>query len=454
MSAVPSLDPERLLTVIAAMPLAATYWVAYSGGLDSSVLLHAMAALRERLPGALRAIHVHHGLQHEADAWAAHCRRSCDRLGVPLEVCELALVPRPGESLEAFARAARYQAMAGAIGAGDMLLTAHHQDDQAETVLLHLLRGSGVDGLAAMPRVMRWRRGYLARPLLDWSRQQLRGYAEQARLEWVDDPSNRETAFDRNYLRREIVPRLKTRWPATAAAFARSAGHCADARRLLRDLAEIDLSAAGGGGPDRLKVAVLERLTPARRRNLLRHWIRRQGMPVPGAAAIERILSEVAGAGCDRTPVFRWRGAEVRRFRGELYLMPPLPSAPDPSLRLDWKGDAPLPLPDALGRLSLREIRGEGIDHQIWRKGHIQVGFRQGGERGHPCGQAHHRTLKHLFQAWGIPPWLRDRIPLIFIDGRLAAVAGEGVFQPFCATPDAMAVSVIHTRPTRPVPKN
>jgi len=446
-SSTQAFSPERLLTLIEGMPPASIYWVAYSGGLDSSVLLHALASVRGQLVGELRAIHIHHGLQPEADAWTAHCRAACERLGVPLTVCALGLEPLPGKSLEAVAREARYQAIAGMMGKGEMLFTAHHQDDQAETVLLHLLRGSGVDGLAAMPPLKPWRKGYLARPLLAFTRQQLRDYAAQAGLEWIEDPSNLDTSLDRNYLRREILPRLKERWPATPAAFARSAGHCADARGLLRDLAEIDLATAEGGGSDRLSLRALKKLSRARQRNLLRQWIRRQGFPVPDAGHIERIVIEVAGAGRDRMPMLKWQDTEVRRFRDELFLMRPLPAVPDPNIRFDWDGETPLTLPGGLGTLAIRKIRGEGIDPQRWRSGSIQVAFREGGERCRPCGQAHHRTLKHLFQEAGLPPWLRDRTPLIFIDRRLAAIPGLVVCHPFCARPDVQALEIRHTRP-------
>ncbi|HYN76777.1 MAG TPA: tRNA lysidine(34) synthetase TilS, partial [Lamprocystis sp. (in: g-proteobacteria)] len=213
-------------------------WVAYSGGLDSTALLHAAGAVREHLPGALWAVHIDHGLSPESRRWGEHCRAVSAGLGVAFHCRRVELKPVPGESLEAVARAARYGELAALLGPGDLLLTAHHQDDQAETLLLALLRGSGVHGLAAMPFAVDLGLGHLVRPLLGVSRADLGRYAHTRGLTWVDDPSNRESAMDRNYLRNRVMPLLRERWPAVSATLSRSAGHCAAAADL------VDLAAA------------------------------------------------------------------------------------------------------------------------------------------------------------------------------------------------------------------
>lgn len=407
--------PARLAARLAALPVPPRYWVAYSGGLDSSVLLHALAVIRQDLPAPLIALHLDHGLQAGSGQWAAHCREICQGLGIPLRERALGLAPRPGESLEALAREARRAAFQAALGHGDLLLTAQHQDDQAETLLLQLLRGAGLAGLAAMPALVALPPGYLARPLLGFGRAQLHAYAEAAGLTWVEDPSNADRAFDRNYLRHELMPRLARRWPAHGETLARAARHCAEAQGLIDDLAREDLARCQGRRPGSLLVSALERLEPPRRRALLRHWIRVRGFATPNAPRLERILKDVAGAAPDRTPRVSWPGVEVRRYRDELFILPPLP--PPPRESLSWEEPAiPLELPPGLGRL--RWV-GEGVPD-----GPLGVSFRAGGERCPLPGGAGHRSLKKLFQARGVPDWLRSHVPLIQgRDGRLA-VAG------------------------------
>ncbi len=422
---------QRLLEIVSTFPKASCWWVAYSGGLDSQVLLHALAALRSHavIP-PIRALHVHHGLQPEADAWAEQCRRYCEQQEIPLRVLPVTVAPARGESLEAVAREQRYRAFAEQMGAGDLLLTAHHQDDQAETVLLQLLRGSGLAGLAAMPACAAFGPGHHVRPLLGFARTQLAEYARAEGLSWVEDPSNRNRAFDRNYLRQEVIPLLARRWPSLGRTVSRTARHCAEAQRLIDGLAATDLAQLPRKG-NRLEVAGLAALPAPRARAVLRAWIRDCGLPLPDAAHLDRVLGEVVTARPDRNPVVRWPGAELRRFRGRLWLSPPLPAF-DPAAVLEWDGEAPLELPAGLGRLCV-ESGGGGIAQQAWRDGKIRVHYRAGGERCRPVGQDMTRSLKKLFQERGIPPWLRERVPLITIDGELAAVGDLWLCRPFQA---------------------
>ncbi|NNG62887.1 tRNA lysidine(34) synthetase TilS, partial [Pseudomonas fragi] len=257
---------------------AGAWHVALSGGLDSTVLLHVLAQLRQtRSLPPLSAIHVHHGLQAAADEWPAHCQALCNALGVPLQVVHVHV--QAGASLERAAREARYQAFVTLTRAQEVLLTGQHRDDQAETLLFRLLRGAGVSGLAAMPRQRRLGEGNLCRPLLDVSRTDLEAYAREHSLGWIEDPSNQQTDFSRNYLRHEIFPLLTRRWPQAAASMARSAAHCAEAQGLLDDLARQDLQAAGAVsefdwlGLPSLELAPITCLSPARQRNALRYWL-------------------------------------------------------------------------------------------------------------------------------------------------------------------------------------
>ncbi len=408
------------------------YWLAYSGGLDSHVLLHALHALMARQPGlTLGAVHVHHGLHAAADQWAAHCMAVCAALDIPCRVLHVQARPAVGESPEDAARRARYQALQGVVGAGECLLTAHHQDDQAETLLLQLLRGSGVAGLAGMPACAAFGAGLLARPLLTHNRAELRDYAEHHGLRWVEDDSNAETGFDRNYLRHEILPRLRARWPAVAAALTRSAGHCAAATDLLQTLATQDLAGLRGPTPDTLAIDRLQTLEVARQDNALRAWLRELDLPTPSTAHLRQVRTALLAAAADAMPCVRWPGAELRRYRKLLYAMPPLP-AHDAGQALDWDLYQPLTLPDGAGRLQVALSSGHGLDAAL-RGRRIEVRFRRGGEICKPVGRGHHHDLRKLFQEAGVPAWRRERIPLLYVDGELAAVVGLWVCEPYQA---------------------
>lgn len=414
-------------------PSVSRYWIAYSGGLDSHVLLHAMSALRPVLPNSVvHAVHINHGLQHNAQQWEQHCAQVCAVLQIPYTSLTVNAHPAPGESPEAAARHARYTALGTLIEPGDCLLTAHHQDDQAETMLLQLLRGAGPHGLAAMPASTNFGKGQHLRPLLGFTHAQLKAYAEQHGLHWIDDQSNLNTDFDRNYLRHEIIPRLRARWPAAARTLARSAQHAADAAHLLDDFAQDDLVAVQGPSPATLIVSSLQELSAARQRNVLRGWLDKLGLPLPNAAHIKHILTDIVMAAPDSNPLVHWPGAEVRRYRDLIYVMQPL-MPHDPSQIIAWDLSGPLTLPSGLGELSYTRAQGAGIKATLCQDQTITVRFRRGGERCRPVGRQHSHELRKLFQERGIPPWQRDRVPLIYIDEQLAAVVGLWVCHPLQA---------------------
>jgi tRNA(Ile)-lysidine synthase len=430
---------EPLLQQLQRHPTPPAYWVAYSGGLDSHVLLHALASLRGRLDAGIGAVHVNHGLQADAECWEIHCRRICEGLGVRYASLQVAAAAAAGESPEAAARAARYAALADWLPARHCLLTAQHQDDQAETLLLQLLRGSGVHGLAAMPAMALLGAGQHQRPLLAFTRAELQHYAVSRRLDWIEDPSNTDTGFDRNYLRQLIMPLLRARWPAVAASLSRSALHCAEAAELVGQLGDEDCRNAAGRQHGSLSLAGVCALPQARQRNVLRHWIRQATGAVPSTAVLARIVNDVLTSRRDSGPCVRWGGHEVRRYRDELYLLQQS-VVPVPGQRLDWSMTGPLPVPG--GTLRVTPVTGSGIRAAALAAGGVQVAWRQGGERCQPAGRDHRHALKKLFQEQGIPPWERERVPLIYIGGTLAAVAGLWVCEPFQAGPDEPGLRV------------
>jgi tRNA(Ile)-lysidine synthase len=336
------------------------------------------------------------------------------------------------KGLEAAARQARYRVFEQVVGEGDVLLTAHHRDDQAETLLLQLLRGGGVHGLAAMPRQRPLGRGRLIRPLLGVTRDTLKAYAEGQGLTWIDDPSNFDISLDRNYLRHELLPQLAERRGGIREVLARSAGHFAESARLLDELAALDRQQVQGNG-NRLSVAALTALSPERCRNLLRYHLRRLGLPLPQHKHLQRILEEVLTAAEDAGPVVSWPGAEVRRYRGYLHCMPPLPALPDTAVLSEWDGGEALKLPQGPGQLTLECREGRGVSPSRLKGRTCQFRLRRGGERLQPVGRNEHHALKKLYQECGVPPWERERRPLLYVDGVLAQVAGLWTAAEFAA---------------------
>jgi len=439
---------DRLLHSLQRLAPVAGYHVAYSGGMDSHVLLHAMAALRTRPGVAVSAVHVNHGLHAAADGWQQHCAAVCAALDLPFTALRVQACAQRGESPEAAARAARYRALADWLPAGHGLLSAQHRDDQAETLLIQLLRGSGVHGLAAMPETAALGRGLLLRPLLTEPRAQLRDYAEHAGLQWVEDPSNDDVGFTRNFLRHRILPVLAQRWPAASASLARSAAHQAEAAALLDELAAADLAGAEDAAGT-VSCAHLLALSPARRHNALREWLRRGCGRAPSAAVLERIGTDLLYSRPDAQPCVRWAQHELRRYRDRLYLLgqPQADVSPD---MIDWIPGESLELPGHGGVLRARTVTGAGVRRALVGQQGVRIGRRRGGERCRPAGRAQHHTLKHLFQESAVPPWLRARIPLIYIGDELAAVAGLWTCEPFLAGPDEADILFEWQLATRP----
>ena len=389
--------------------------VALSGGLDSTVLLHLLANLarREALP-PLSAIHIHHGLQTAADAWPAHCRELCAALSVPLQVEHVQVAP--GASLEQAAREARYAAFAARLGVDEVLLTAQHRDDQAETLLFRLLRGAGVQGLSAMPASRPLGTGQLVRPLLNCSRDELLAYAREHGLAWVEDPSNTDERFSRNYLRRQVMPALLRRWPQASANMARSAAHLGEAGQLLDELAQQDVAAAEVPGEfawlglPSLALPALRGLSEPRQRNALRYWLR----PLTAMPGSEHWVGWQAlrDAAVDAAPIWKLAAGELRRSDERLWW-----------LAGDWL-HAPVPVHTEVQGNQQLVLPGNGqvrIDG-ILPVGNWQLGYRRGGEQIFLPGRGH-RDLKRLFNELRVPTFVRDRLPLLRLDNQVVAIA-------------------------------
>lgn len=376
--------------------------VALSGGLDSTTLLHALAK-QWRGRREVRAVHVHHGLQAEADDWAAHCTTLCAQLQVPLQIVRVQVDRSTGEGLEAAARRARHAAFAQVMAPGDVLAAAHHQDDQAETFLLRALRASGPDGLAAMRPWRAFAGGWLWRPWLAVPRSDIAGYAQAQGLRWIEDGSNADVALDRNFLRHQVLPLLRRRWPHADTALARSAALNAQASDLLIQQDQAALQLACSTDPQVLSVSALQSMEPARRARVLRLWVAQCRLPPLPARGIAQFESSLLAARTDAQARFEWEGACLCRWGDLLHagrIVMPLPH----DWRAAWDGREALQLPDG-GRLELRGA--PAFDNPV------QVTARRGGERITLPGRTHSHALKHVLQDAGMPPWQRLQLPLL-----------------------------------------
>ncbi len=426
------LCPDHLAECMAPFLRARRWVVAYSGGCDSHVLLHALLHCRANPKPPLAALHVNHGLSPHADRWQQHCQSCCAQLGVQLEVVRVH-VEKKRAGFEGAARSARYAAFQRSLAPGDVLLLAHHRDDQMETLLLRLLRGAGVKGLQGMPLSRSLGRGCLARPLLQLPRSSLAAYAQQQRLSWVEDESNHDLSLARNYLRQRVLPLLEERWPGYRHSWAVSMERLVESSALQDALGSADLALARPAtlrAGHSVSLPALTQLDPARRNNLLRRWLAGRGLPPPPRSCLEEIGRTLLEARPDSTARIRWADVEMRRYRERLYVFRQAPPPPQSEAGQSWDGRSPLLLEGA-GCLSSAPCRGDGLlPGQA-----LRVRYRRGGERCRPAGAGAQRPLKKLLQEWGVPPWLRERLPLIYAGDQLAAVADLWVCEGWRAPP-------------------
>jgi tRNA(Ile)-lysidine synthase len=413
--------------------------LALSGGIDSMVLLDALARLRDEAPGfELRAVHVDHGLTTGSQSWGLAARQAAESRAVPFEVRRIAIDPGLPGGLEAAARNARRAALADGLADGEVLATAHHADDQLETLLLALVRGAGLAGLAGMGRITPLGRGWHWRPLLELYRAELLEIAQARAIDWCEDPTNRDLGRDRNYLRHAILPPLRARWPKVASAAVRSARHVAVAADLIDALAMEDLRRCSvHSRPD---VGLLATLDAERRLNLLRFWLRLHGLRMPSERRLHAIDTDLLTAAPDRNPVIDFEGdVTLRRYRGRLYVVRDNVAAAREE-RIEWRPDAPLALPGDSGELAL-VAQATGTLDRGQLPARLEVRFRIHGERVQLSGRANATSLGELLRELHVLPWMRDAVPLLFAGETLIAI-GDSTFGTAHAIPAARRVAV------------
>ncbi len=424
----------RLNSVI---PEGSSICVGLSGGMDSVVLLHLLSQLASRHGWRLSALHVHHGISPNADGWADFCAALCERQAIPLHIERVDISPLRQHGIEAAARKLRHAAFARQ--PADLIALAHHADDQAETLLLQLLRGAGVKGVAAMPllKPVSTTMPATVRPLLDITRADLLAYAQQYDLLWIEDESNADASYPRNFLRHQVLPLLEQRFPAYRQTLARSAGHFAEASALLDELAAEDASG------DELTVSSLRARSQPRAKNLLRHYLHSHGAPMPQSVQLANMLRQLIEAQPNAAICVEFGdGWQVQRYQDQVLLLRDL-GAFDPALVLPWQGETELEWPALQCRVAMRPAVGAGISQAKLQRAPVTLRLRSGGESLRPHPNAATRSLKNLLQERGVPPWRRERLPLLYCGDELVSVVGVAVAAEFQAGDGEAALEFI-----------
>ncbi len=412
------------------------YWVALSGGLDSCVLLYLFYLNKKRINQKVQVVYVDHQLQKLSQDWDVFCKALCQDYGFDYQCLKITGSCPKEMSVEEWAREERYKLISDEMEQDDILFTAHHQDDQMETFFLQMLRGSGPRGLVAMPVHKVFFCGYHIRPFLDCSRNDLQLYAKKNGLKYINDPSNEDVRFNRNYLRNKLLPLIKERWPGYKEAVSRLIKHQQEVKLLLDEVADQDLVQALLESSSGIDMKKIEALSISRKKNLIAYWLKQQGLNQPNAKHMEQLINDIFGAAEDKNPCVNWEGVEVRRYRNILYALKPLQEH-NPLETYQWNLNQSLLLDDDC--LSAGLIKGQGIAKKHLDNDVVEVRFRQGGEKIRPYNQKVSKTVKQIFQEKGVLPWYRDRIPLVYVDGQLAVIPGICISELFCADKDENA---------------
>ena len=413
--------------------------VALSGGIDSVVLLHLLHQLQKTQNFTLKASHVHHGLSKNADKWVKFCEKLCSKLSVPLDVHHIKLPQKKSLGIEGEARRLRYEKLL--TSKSDLVVLAHHEDDQAETFLLQLIRGAGVKGLSSMAHFDDARR--LWRPLLNTSRIDIEKYAKKHQFKWVEDESNQNIDFDRNFIRAKILPILNKRFNHITKVISRSSSHLAEAQYLLDDLAKMDLKSCikSTNYNHKLKVKALEKLSNTRAKNILRYWLEINDQMMPSKDLLDELLRQVLTAKKDATiKIHLSKGDEIRRYQDEIYIVPKNKQT-HKNYEMIWAGESEIILPNGQ-KLTFKKVKGKGINLRFLDHKKLKIRNRQGGEFFKPDSKRPTKKIKQLLQESDLPPWERDALPLIFLDDELAFVPYFGIDQKYQVKPQEIGLKI------------
>ena len=414
--------------------------VALSGGVDSVVLLHLLHQLQKTHHYTLKASHVHHGLSKNADKWAKFSEKLCTKLSVPLDVHYIKLPQKKSLGIEGEARRLRYEKLLQS--KTDLVVLAHHEDDQAETFLLQLIRGAGIKGLSSMAHFDDSRR--LWRPLLNTSRTDIESYAKKHKLKWIEDESNLNIDFDRNFIRSKVLPILKNRFSHIIKVISRSSTHLAEAQHLLDDLAKIDLKnyLKSYNYKHKLHVKTLDQLSNSRAKNILRYWLEVNDQLMPSKDLLDELLRQVLTAKKDaELKIQLSKDFEIRRYKDEIYIAEKNQKG-QKNYEIIWKGESEILLPNG-AQLNFKKVKGRGINFKFLDNQKLKIRNRQGGESFKPDSKRPTKKIKQLLQESDLPPWEREFLPLIFIGGELASVPNFGIDIKFQTKPNEVGLVVI-----------
>ncbi len=420
-AATTSLSKESFLSDLNQFSTSEKFWIACSGGMDSSVLLHLFYSSKNKINQDIEVIYVNHGLQEEANDWAVFCEKQSLQYDIPFIQLQVTEGCPKGSSVEAWAREKRYSLIEDVMNKNDVLFTAHHQDDQVETFFLQALRGAGPRGLASMPLVKKYAKALHARPLLKYSRSDLKHYAEENNIIWQNDKSNLDVRYDRNYFRHKLIPVIEQRWPAYKETISRLIKNQNESRILLDEIAKDDIKLAQHKNTRSLDLDVVQKLSTERQKNLIFVWLKEMNLNSPGSKNIDQIVSDIIYSATDKSPCVNWESVEVRRYKNLLYASEMI-SEHNVNIEYTWKPENVLNISDET-LIAISEY-GKGISKLKTENADFVVRYRQGGEKIRPDNLSHSKTVKQLFQEESVLPWLRDRIPLIYINGDLAVIPG------------------------------
>jgi tRNA(Ile)-lysidine synthase len=428
-----ALSNDIFISTLKSYPAKGKYWIACSGGMDSSVLLHLFYAGKSLIKQSLEVIYVNHGLQEKSLDWGEFCKRQCQQYGLPFLQVDLKEDCPKGMSIEEWAREKRYTLIAERMMDQDILFTGHHQDDQVETFFLQALRSAGPRGLASMPSIKKFANGFHARPLLMYPRRELQRYANDNKLDWHEDNSNTDTRYDRNYLRHKILPEIEARWPAYRESISRLIKHQKEYKLLLDEIAQDDMTRALHDNTMCLKLDIVRELSIVRQKNLIFIWLAALQLNSPGSKHLDNIISELINVNTEKSPCVNWNNVEVRRYKNLLYSSEALVKH-NVNTVYDWDIKEPITILDET--LIAKPKTGKGLSKVNTKNAKFVIRYRQGGEKIHPTHHAHSKTVKQLFQECGVLPWLRDRIPLVYINETLAVIPGFCVDKKYSAAKD------------------
>ena len=413
--------------------------VALSGGIDSVVLLHLLHQLQKKHRFILNAMHVHHGLSQNADKWVKFCEKLCMKLSVPLDVQYIQLPQKKSLGIEGEARRLRYEKLLKT--KTDLIVLAHHEDDQAETFLLQLIRGAGVKGLSSMAHFDVTKK--LWRPLLNQSKSDIESYAKQHKLKWIEDESNQNIDLDRNFIRSKVLPILKNRFNHIIKVISRSSAHLAEAQNLLDDLAKLDLKSylKSNDYKYKLQVKTLNKLSLTRAKNVLRYWLEMNNQLMPSKELLDELLRQVLHAKKDAELIIELsKNHEIRRYKDEIYLVKKK-QQDQKNYEIVWQGESEISLPNG-SKLRFKKVKGKGISLEKIKDKKLIISNRKGGEFFKPDSKRPTKKVKQLLQESDLPPWDRENLPIFFINKDVVCVTNFGVDIKFQAKNEEFGLEV------------